>query len=111
MAAPKKTASNTFFQACCGNCRPWAERSPNRRSQTPCRDKPRTGAGAGSTLAIFFFFELFFEKALQVDRADRRGGRVEASAHLDLFAYLLHPSRRNVESFWLAVHQYRDLKL
>ena len=40
---------------------PRAEHSPNQRSQTPCRDKPRTGAG--SNLALF----LFFEKPLQVD--------------------------------------------
>src|SRR5207253_237602 len=66
-----------------------------------------TNTGAGSTLAIFFFFE----ESLQVDTADRRGGSVEASAHLDLFAYLLHQMRRNVKSFRLAVHQYRDLKL
>jgi hypothetical protein len=55
--------------------------------------------------------ELFFEESLQVDPTDRRGGSVEASAHLDLFAYLLHQLRRNVESFRLAVNQQRDLKL
>src|SRR5205823_14535257 len=65
--------------------------SPNRRSQTPCRDKPRSGAG--SNLAIF----LFFEKPLQVDFADGSGGGIKASAHLDLLAHQVNQFRRNVE--------------
>src|SRR5258707_7553662 len=84
---------------------PRAARSPNRRSQTPCRDKPRTGAG--SNLAIF----LFFEKPLQVDLADGGGSSSKASAHGDLLAHLLHQLRRNVESFRLAINQHGDLIL
>src|SRR5438552_7438432 len=83
----------------------WLSRSPNRRSQTPCRDKPRTGAG--SNLAIF----LFFEKPLQVDLADGSGGSIKASAHVDLLAHQVNQFRRNVESFRLAVNQHGDLIL
>src|SRR5258708_250417 len=75
------------------------------RSQTPCRDKPRSGGG--SNLAIF----LFFEKPLQVDFADGSGGGIKASAHLDLLAHLLNQFRGNVESFRLAVNQHGDLIL
>src|SRR5260370_41999552 len=95
IAAAKKTASNTFSTRAEETAVPRAGRSPNRRSQTPCRDKPRTGAE--SNLAIF----LFFEKPLQVDFADGGGGGIKAAAHLDLFANFLHPFRRDVESFWL----------
>ena len=108
---PRRRRQILFSTRAAETAVPRAEHLPNPRSRTPCRDKPRTGAGAGSTLVIFFFFELFFEESLQVDPADSRGGSVEASAHLDLFAYLLHPMRWNVESFGLAVHAYGDLKL
>src|SRR6266851_7874405 len=84
---------------------PRAGRPPTQRSQTPCRDKPRSGAG--SSLAVF----LFFEKPLQVDAADGSGGGIKASAHLDFFAHLLSQFSRNVESFRLAVHEHGDLVL
>src|SRR5205807_10671904 len=84
---------------------PRAGSSPNQRSQTPCRDRPRTGAG--SNLAIF----LFFEKPLQVDTADGSGGSIKASAHVDLLAHQVNQFRRNVESFRLAVNQHGDLIL
>ena len=58
-------------------------------------------------MAIF----LFFEKPLQVDLADGGGGRLKASAHLDLLAHLLNQFRRNVEGFRLAVNQHGDLLL
>jgi len=58
-------------------------------------------------LALF----LFFEKPLEIYAADSRGGGIKASAHLDFFAHLIHLLRRNVESFRLAVNQYRDLIL
>jgi len=61
----------------------------------------------GSNLAVF----LFFEKALQVDPADRRGGGIKAAAHLDLFPHLLHQFSGNVERFRLAVNQHGDLIL
>src|ERR1700686_5411690 len=84
---------------------PRAGNSPNQRSQTPCRDRPRTGAG--SNLAVL----LFFQKPLQVDTADGSGGSIKASAHLDFLAHLLSQLGGNVESLRLAVNQHGDLEL
>jgi len=54
---------------------------------------------------------LFFEKALQIEPADGRGGGVKTPAHLNLLAYLLRQRGRNMESFRLAIDQYGNLGL
>src|SRR5260370_20457873 len=84
---------------------PRAGHRPKRKSQTPYRDKPRTGAGSSGP--IF----LLFEKPLQIDAANGSGGGIEAPPHLNLLAHHLRQLRRNVEGFWLAVNQHRDLVL
>ncbi len=61
---------------------PRAERLPNQKIRTPCRDKPRTGTG--SRLTVLFFFE----KPLQVETADGRGGGIKAPAYLDFLSHL-----------------------
>src|SRR5437016_13033824 len=84
MAAPKKTASNTFFHGCCGNSRPSGKAStraekPNtlsRYASKRCRD---------IRLAGF----LFLEKPLQVETADGRGGGVKTPAQLNFVSYLV----------------------
>src|SRR5258708_12655884 len=72
-----------------------AERSPNPKSQTPCRAKPRTDAGVGSNGPIFLFPELFLKKPFQVHAADGRSATLHASPHLDLSAHPLPPLRPN----------------
>ena len=84
---------------------PRAERLPNQKSQTPYRDKPRTGSD--SSLTVLFFFE----KPLQVETADGRSSGIKASAHRNFLPYLLHQLGGNVESFGLAVDQYGNLEL
>src|SRR6266516_722996 len=106
MAAPKKTASNTFFHRCCGNSRPSGKASTRAEKPNPlsryasqrCRD---------IRLAGF----LFFEKPLQVEAADGRGGGIKTPAHLNFLSYLLRQLGWNIESFRLAIDQYRNLKL
>ena len=84
---------------------PREERSPNQKSRTPCRDKPRIGVG--SRLPLF----LLFEEPLQVDAADGSRGGIEAAAHLRFLSHLVSPVGRDVESLRLAVNQNRDLEL
>src|SRR6266446_9762518 len=84
---------------------PRAERRPNQKSQTPYRDKPRSGAGSSGP--VF----LFFEKPLQIDAADGCGGGIEAPAHLSLLTDLFRQFGRNVKGFLLALNQHRDLVL
>src|ERR1700682_627354 len=84
---------------------PRAERLPNQKSQTPCRDKPRTGTDSSPTVLFFF------EKLLQVETADGRSGGIEAPAHLNLLSHLRSQLGGNVESFRLAVNQHRGLIL
>src|SRR6266700_2524400 len=54
---------------------------------------------------------LFFEKALQVETADGRGGGIKTSAHLNFLPYLFSQLGWNVESLRLAVDQYGNLEL
>src|SRR5260370_818632 len=84
---------------------PRAGHRPKRKSQTPYRDKPRTGAGSSGP--VF----LLLEKPLQIDAANGSGGGIEAPPHLNLLAHLLSQFRRNVEGLWLAVNQHGDLEL
>src|SRR5260221_14316615 len=105
MAAPRKTASNTFFQECWGNCRP-SGRAPTRS------EKPNTlSRYASNRCRIKLSRFLLFEKPLQVDAADRRGSRIKASAHLNSFAHLVGQLGRNVDSSWLAIDKHGNLEL
>src|ERR1017187_6270210 len=54
---------------------------------------------------------LFFEKPLQVETADSRGGGVKTPAHLNFLADFLSHLGWNVESFGLALDQYGNLEL
>src|SRR6267143_5519170 len=106
MVAPKKTASNSFFHGCCGNSRP-SGRAPTRAEKPNTLSRSVSKRCRDIRLASF----LFFEKPLQVETADGRGGRVKTSAHLNFLLYLLSQFGRNVESFRLAIDQYGNLEL
>src|SRR6266702_4146318 len=54
---------------------------------------------------------LFFEKPLQVEAADGRGGGVKTPAHLNFLSYLVSQLGWNIESFRLAIDQYGNLEL
>jgi hypothetical protein len=62
-----------------------AERRPTRKSHLPYPDKSPSGAGTRlRAFRIRLAGFLFFEKPLQVETADGRGGGVETPAHLNL---------------------------
>src|ERR1035437_2724395 len=82
-----------------------AVRPPVGRSQTLCRDMPRSGAG--TSLLIFFLFE----ESPQIDAADGGSGGIKTVAHLDLLAHLLDQSGRNVEGFWFPLDEHGNLIL
>src|SRR5229473_1765232 len=82
-----------------------AKRQRVARSQTPCRGKPRTGAGTSLPRI------LLFEESPQIDAADGGRGGIKTITHLDLLAHLLDQLGRNVERFRLAVDQGRNLIL
>src|SRR5258708_30033176 len=79
--------------------------SPNQKSRTPYRDKPRTGAG--SSLALF----LFLEEPFQVDAADGGGSGIKALAHLDFLAHLLSQVSGDVEGLRFSADQHGNLEL
>src|SRR5260370_607301 len=102
---PERQRQTPFSMGAVEIAGPRAKRLPNQKTQTPCRDKPRTGTDSSLTIL------LFFEKPLQVEAADGSGGGIKAAAHLNFLSHLRDQLGRNVESFRLAIDQYGNLEL